>query len=117
MPSKGKRQNPSGTSASRAVKRRRQENPEPQSESESGPEVGTRPPPSSEVRIRETIDLKKGSFVKRQRFVNGELVEETVEELDSDEAKAALKVQFRQICACSHRISLVVTTSDLEGNS
>jgi hypothetical protein len=38
--------------------------------------------------------LKEGSFVKKQRFVNGELVEESVEELDRDEAKAALKVKI-----------------------
>ena len=80
-------------SASRAVKRRKKQKPEPQNESVSGPkEVGTRYPPSSKVRIRKTIDLKEGSFVKKQRFVNGELVEETVEEVDRDEAKAALKI-------------------------
>jgi hypothetical protein len=97
MPVKGKRQigASSGGNASRAVKRRKQQNPKPQSESESGPkEVGTRYPPRSEVRIRKTIDLKEGSFVKKQKFVNGELVEESVEELDRDEAKAALEVKI-----------------------
>jgi hypothetical protein len=36
--------------------------------------------------------MKKGSFVKTQKFVNGELVEESVEELDDEKAKAVLKV-------------------------
>lgn len=36
--------------------------------------------------------MEEGSFVKTQRFVSGELVEESVQELDEAKAKAALKV-------------------------